>query len=496
MDKLSTLLNENTIVDFKLLWKLSLRYRSHLIVALLFCYGLFSYTYYSQPVIYAVNVPIKAVANHTVAKDLTALVPTDNTSSVNLDELKISLDTYSFFKSYAELALQDPKFDKLNFGSINSRKSLFGYELKKSCGLDKDCLMERLTNSLKGSFYIEQGLTDNRFKLTVNAIEKLTVLRLTAIIIKAIDLNRVHVRQYLVIKELQSVNNLIVESRSLMQKMDGYKALEEQEKLNNNIFELKEKLKYLQYSASTELANTTALESRLTENKRFTKSRSISSLGELEKIKKSQARLLEIKQNIATLTSIDEEKLTTSDRLIITQLSDEQARLSKILPPEPHRKSMELAENFIEGQRGKSGDFEFDYQVSKNKLEKLQQDYETAKAEMNQMLQQKLTNENKVMGMKADLEFLKNLEAKQMSLKLLNATMTTDLIFEDNSSVAKEFRQATFLRVILFSLSITLLLYMISIVIRYMSDDRIYGEEEIRSHLKNLDFVGEVPTFE
>lgn len=495
MDKFNQLLNENTIVDFKLLWKLSLRYRSHLIIAVVFFCTVFTYNYYIQPVIYAVNVPLKAISNHTVAHDLSSLLPVDNANAINLSELKISMETFSFLKSYAELVILDPQFDALNFGEITKNKNVFGQDLKKLCAKDKECLLDNLANYLKGSFSLEQGLTENRFILTVNAKEKATVQKLTSILLRALELNRVHVRQYLVLKEIQSVGNLINESRSIMEKMDGYKALEEQEKLQNNISDLKERIRMLQNSASLEVANVSSLESRLAENKRSTRKKGAESREEFERIQKAQARLVEIKQNISILTNISEDKRSDSDKLIIAQLKEEKSRLTKILPSEPHRKTMELTESFIEGQRDKSGAYEFDYLVAKNKLEKLNQDYEASKAELNEMLQQKILNENKVIGMKADMDFLKNLEAKQMSLKLLNATMTSDLFFEDVSSVAKEFRQSTYVKIFLFSFSITFFLYLISIVIRFFVDDRIYGEDEIRLHLKNLDFVGEVPLF-
>lgn len=496
MDKFNQLLNENTILDFRLLWKLSLRYRSHLIIAVVFFCAVFSFNYYNQPIIYAVNVPLKAIANHTVANDLSSLLPVDNANAINLSELKISMENFSFLKSYAELTVQDPQFNSLNFGAINTNNDIYGSELKKKCAKNLDCLVDQLANNLRGSFSVDQGLTENRFILTVNAKDKQTVQKLTSILLKAIELNRVHVRQYLVLKEIQSVGNLITESRSIMQKMDGYKALEDQEKLQNNISDLKDRIRMLQSSASLEMANVSTLESRLAENRRSTRKKGAGSREEFERIQKLQSRFVDIKQNISILSNIPEESRSESDKLIIAQLKEEHLRLSKIIPPEPYRKTMELAESFIEGQRGKSGDFEFDYLVAKNKLEKLNQDYEASKLELNEMLQEKILNENKVIGMKADLDFLKNLEAKLMSLKLLNATMTSDLFFEDVSSVAREFRRSSYVKIFLFSFSITLFLYFISILMRYFMDDRIYGEEEIRSHLRNLDFIGEVPVFD
>ncbi|RPJ74807.1 MAG: hypothetical protein EHM20_09980, partial [Alphaproteobacteria bacterium] len=241
MDKFTQLLNESTIVDFKLLWRLALRYRSHLIVAVIAFASLSSYYYFQQPTIYAVSVPLKVISNHTVAQDLSSLLPTDNPNSLNLNELKISLERAQFLKSYAELTIQDPEFDKLNFSSIVANKNLYGLELKRGCRHDKVCLVDNLVNSLRGSFVVEQGLTENRFNLVVSALERNSAQRLSKILLKAIELDRIHVRQYVVLKEIDTVNNLIKESHSVLQKVDGYKTLEDQEKLQNNISDLKER---------------------------------------------------------------------------------------------------------------------------------------------------------------------------------------------------------------------------------------------------------------
>ncbi len=495
MEKLSQLLNETTILDFKLLWKLSLRYSAHFFIAIAFTCGFFVYNYYQQPIIYAVNVPVKVVANHTVSHDLSALVPVDNANLLTVSELKISLDNFTFLREFAKHVIADKSFDELNLGATSSIKNLYAKKMRQECGADKECLEVKVANSLKTLFSIDQGLTENRFILSVNAIEKKTVKIITPILIKSIEGNRVYAKQYLVLKEIQSVGNLIAESRSIMQKMEGYQALEEQEKLQTSIDSKKEEIKMLQSSTGQELANFKALESRLNENKKSTQDRSVASKDAYESIVKNQMRLTEINQNIYALSNITPEKRSSSDNLIISQLTEERETLLKKLPSERSRRNMMLSENFADGQRVKASDFEFEYIVSKNKLEKLNEDFEIAKEELDTMLENKISNETKVAGMKTDLEFLRSLEAKLMSLKLLNATMTTDLYFEDTSSNASEFRQSSFMKIFMFSASLTFFLYFFSLLIRFLMDDRIYGEEEIRSHLKGLHFIGEVPKF-
>lgn len=496
MNKFNQLLNENTIVNFRLLWKLGVRYRLHFYLAIVFCGAIFAYTYLKQPIIYAVNVPLKSVYKHTVSKDLSALLPVDDAASINLNELKVSLESFTFLKSYAVLVSEDPMFDNLNFGSIALNTNIYGKELKTTCGKDKECLYLALAGALRQTFSIEQGLTENRFILGLSSVDKATVERLISILIKAIEQNRINARQYLVLKEMQNVESLISKNQSMIEERNGYKALEDQEKVQNSISDLKEKMRMLQHESSTEIANVKALESRLIENKRSTASKGDDTLEDFEKMKKKQARLSEINQNIGIISDIPEEKRTESDYLILSQLKEERQRIQKDLPSAPARKKIEVSEKFIEGQRSKAEDYEFEYQVAKNKLLKLNEDYEQAKFELNELLQRKIVNENEVVSMKSDLEFLKNLESKLMSLKLLNATMTSDLVFEDINVAAREFRRLSYVKTFVFSFILTVFLYFLSIFIRFLRDDRIYGEEDIRCHFNKLDFVGEVPIFE
>lgn len=496
MDKFNLLLNENTIVDFKLLWKLSKRYRSHLIFSVLLCVTIFSLQFYLQPVRFSVSVPLKTVSNHTVATDLSALLPVDNSAGLSLNELKISLESATFLKSYVDLVIKDQSFNTLNFGAINGTTDVRGKEFKLICKNKFECVHDKVTKALGATFNVDQGLTENRFTLTINAKDKQTAQKVTPILLKAIEAYRIQAKQYLVQKEIVGVGNLMSESRLLIQQMDGYKALEDQERLQNNILDLKEKIRHLQNSISIESANVSSLESRLNQNRKTTRRKTGESRENYERVQKLQVRLIEVKQNIAILTNVPEEKRSVGDHLIIKQLKEERTALLAILPDEFGRKTIEVNENFLDGQINKTGDFEFDFTVAKNKLDALNRDYEAVKNELNTLLQQKLANENKVVSMKADLEFLKSLENKQMSLKLLNATLTSDLFYEDGGANAREYRQATVLRIMLFSFFTTFFIYVLSLVVRFFVDDKIYGADEMRSHLKGLDFIGEVPSFD
>ena len=497
MEKFSVLLDETTIVNFKLLWKLMGRYRTHLTIAVISFLFTFIYFYFSQPVVFSTSVPIKVVAKHTVSNDMQSLIQVESTSNVTLNELTVSLSGYSFIKSYAEAIVKDPEFDRLNFGSIASGKKLMGITVRQSCNDQPSCMIDQLITPLSGSFLIEQGATENRFSLTVNALNDKTVHHLTDTLITTIEKSRIATRQYLVLKEIESVDNLIKESRSYLKDKNGIQELEENETSLIEITDLKEKLRNLLISINQESTNLTSLEAKLSENRK-----AIKEPGSKEEafkklnFKTLQYKIIDIRQNIASLSSIPEESRSQSDKLVLAKLIEELKELEVQIPHESTIKSIEAGDEFENAQRHHEKSTEFEVLVSKGKISNLKAEYNEAKARLDYLTRNRVSKETTITKLKSDLDFLKSLEAKQLSLKLMSTTMTSDLHFEDFGRGTKEFRRSSVGKIFLFSLFLNGFLYLMSILGRYFIDDRIYSEDDLKSHFIKLDFIGEVPSFD
>lgn len=496
MEKLSNLLDETTILNFRLLSKLVTRYRSHLVVAFLLFSGLFAYNYFSQPIIFSVNVPIKTIAKHTISSDLSSLLPVENDQTVTLSELNVVLGSYSFIKTFAENAIKSPGFEKLNYGAITNGKQVLGSDLKKKCNNDHDCMVDNLTGLLGYMYAVEPGQTDNRFVLVVNALEEKTALEISQVLIKTIEANRVEVRKYMVTKEIGSVETLIKESRGIIDGMDGFNLLEENEKFQAEIADLKEKMRNLQSSITSENSSMTALEARVKENK---KNLDIDS--KIDRLTRTQdltirSKVEEVRQNIAQLSSVPESMRSKSDLQILQNLNEELKKLESKVSSSKSLSKLKYTDDFGKQQEQYEKTFEFDYSVSKNKLLKLQNEYEASRMRLEELSKDKVAKESMVAKLKSDMEFLKNLETKQMSLKLMSSTMTSDLVFEEVSKKAREFRRSSMVKMMIFSFVVTAILYLISVIIRYFLDDKIYSEEDLKAHFQNLDFIGEVPSFD
>lgn len=483
-------------MNFRLVWKLVGRYRAHLSVAAFAFVAVFVYFYFSQPLIYSISIPMKTVENHTVSNDLTSLLPIDNLSAVSLGELSVSLSSYSFQKRFAERLIEDKNFDVLDFGSISNGRKNPGRVIRANCKNDKSCMINSMIGSLSGAFTVEQGMTSNRYSLTVTALNKETAYALARVISKAVESERIEARQYLVNKEMISVSNLIKESRAMMQSMNGFDVLEENEKTQVQISDLKEKIRTLQQSINTEVASVSALEARLVENKKnIDQSRKENKLTKMQELS-VQSKIDEIRTNIATLSNIPESGRSESDKLILSQLTEELSKLESKLSKNSRKVANRYTEAFGKEQEGREKNIEFEYYVAKNNLARLEEEFKISKVQLEEITKDKFSKETHANKFKTDLEFLKNLESKQLSLKLMSSTMTSDLLFEEFGRDVREFRRSTIIKIFLFSFFITSFIYVLSILFRYFLDDKIYSEDDLKAYFKNLDFIGEVPSFD
>jgi hypothetical protein len=256
-------------------------------------------------------------------------------------------------------------------------------------------------------------------------------------------------------------------------------------------------MRILQTTLSNEMANSSAFEARLSENKKILNEKSTPAEGLAKaEIKDAEKKILEIKNNILAINNIKEDKRSDSDKMILAQLQTELNQLESKHSTGDSIRIIALKESFNDDQRAKENDYKFESVVSKNKVVNLQNDYEKIKQELNSLEKDKTSREAVVSKLKAELDFLKNLESKQVSLKVMNSTLTSDLQFEDFSNSVASFRRSSPLKISMFSFLLTFVAYLFTLVFRYILDTRIYSEDDVALYLTNLEFYGEVPTFE
>jgi hypothetical protein len=486
MIKLARLLSESTIIDFSMIGRLCLRYRGLLSIAVIVFFTVTVYLFETRPVIYTSTIPAKMIFKQDHSKDLVVNHFLNEQKVISVDELKISLYSQSFMKAFAVNLIKNPKFRIEGILFNNKKLVLSDYY---QCRHSENCKIETLSSKLSDTFQIEPNVTDDRFTITVMVVEKWILPIVSKALLESIEKEDVKNKALAFSKELNSIENLIGESKSVIKSKGGNDTLEEQTYLLNTINEYYERIKTLQQNLSMEAVLESSLAAKLKENKKtFKKDETF----QKPEVVATRLKIQELKSNILFLT---ESESTEVDRKILNQLKKELSDIQKNHPSEFQLHTIEQKESFKEKQREGMDNLNFEYEVSKNKKAKLLSELESTKAILNQSLEKKLQLDQSAGVIKTDMEFLKNLESKQMSLKLAISTVTSDMFFEDSSLVGQEYRTSSSLFILSFGSMVSLLIYLLSIMFRFMMDDRIYNSDDVEHEFKGLCFVGTVPSF-
>lgn len=494
MKKIEALLDETTVINFTLLWKLGFRYKSHVIcTAGLFLLNILFF-YYSQPKIFTSNIPVKTIIKHNVSNDLSALVPVHEAEVINLGELSVSLSSHSFLRDYAELLYGDPSFSQMVLGAP-SGKGMKVAEILKKCNAEKECAILATIPYLRNSFVVEQGVSENRFNLSVHAFDLLTLQSSKKQLIVAIEKYRLESHQYQISKELSSVEKLIAENQNLLAVSNGIEFLENNEKNEIKIAEIKERMRALQVQINTSKTGLTENEARSHQNQK-----ELSGAEKTDRLVASESlsinkRINDLRLNIAALSVISPGSLSEKDRDIIRKLNMELTFLEKKRKENGLDENSERDESFIQDQQTKEKSIEFDLAVSQKKIAVLKTEFVSLKEELELLLKTKVMNESLVNKARHEMEFIKNLESKRLNLKLLSSTITSDLMFEETSAPVREFHVMSFVKVSAYSIFLSVFILIFSVVLRFFFDDQIYSEEDLQLYFSHLDFIGDVPSF-
>lgn len=493
MKKIELLLDETTVINFRLLVKLAMRYRTHFQFSLLFFFSALTYFYFTQPKVYSTQIPVRTIVKHNVSSDLSSLIPVTDTESINQMELSLILSSHSFLRFYAEKLQSSPFFGKMVLGNPAMGKKTEALPLIKECREEKNCILDKLIPALQGSFAVEQGISESRFNLVLFSFDQQTLSLQKKIFVSAVDSYRIQGKQYQISKELTSVEDLIRENQNSLKNSNGLEILDKHEKNNSMIVEVKDRIRMLQVYINEARTSLTEMTARSSENRRM-----LAGAVQNDRLGVSEAlslgkKIRDLRQNIAALSVLAEDQLSEKDKGIIGKLKAELATLEKRRAN--FSEDTESEETFLQDQHGKEKTLGFDLAVIRKKLNTLESELETRKAELELLTSENLVNESFVSKARHEVEFIKNLEGKRLSLKLLASTITTDLLFEESSGGIREFHVLSLLKVLLFAFFLTFFLYGSSLVIRFMIDDHIYSEDDLKVHFSHLDFIGDVPSF-
>ena len=103
--------------------------------------------------------------------------------------------------------------------------------------------------------------------------------------------------------------------------------------------------------------------------------------------------------------------------------------------------------------------------------------------------------ETKFEEYKPSFEYLKLLEGKLVQIRLIESTVVSDIVFDNNASPVVGLKRSTKMKVFIVCTGFGIFLAFVYLIARYLLDSKIYDEDELKSNFNDLEIIGNTPDF-
>lgn len=479
-----------------LIAKLALRYRFVTACGILLFAFLVPYFYLSQPVVYQKVIHFKILNQNSLSPDKGAAEIIPNlTSSLNMSEVIGTISSYHFITTMSERLAELPEFKELNFEHplINTDSSV-----KLSQCPDKACRVQLLRTLVPNLYAISAEQVTGKFTLKITTRSTRTTMQVLKTFKLALNDVRIQNSKELADRQLAQLHELATKSKEDIEAKGGFEKMASSEFLDALITQHKDKIRNLSMRLVKDDNQYYTQRVKLKESSIA----AATSIGVKDKLTyenylKINKRIDEIRQNIASINATPLEARTQSDAMVLAELQKE------LLENESELKSMgklkrnlDLDDRFIDTQRGNKSVMEYDFKVTSAQVKQLREQLETAKVELDKLYSQKAALENELVALKPDLEYLKLLEAKLVSMKFKQSSISSDILFENYGTEVSVFKRNSLVKILAFVFLFVLFLLFIAYLVFYLFDDRIFEENEIGKCIEELPVVGYAPHYE
>lgn len=485
-----------TVVNFLLIGRLAIRYRIVTLLGIIAFFALVPYFYFSQPVVYQKEVHFKVLNQNNFTPDKGAAEVVQNiATSLNMPEILGAISSYHFVTRISERLAALPEFADLNFE--HPLLSTSAPQALKACG-SEECRVKVLRKLVANLYAISAEQSTGKFTLKITTRSSKTTMQ----VLKAfqITLNEVRVQnaRELADRQLLQLQDLVVKSKADISAKGGFEKVASSEFLDALISQHKDKIRNLSqrlikddnqfYAQGVKLQETNLVSETAIEGKDKLS---------YENYLKVNKRIEEIRQNIASINATPIEARTQGDNMVLNELKKELTANEEELKRIGHmNRNISLDDRFLDSQRGNKSSLEYDYKVSSAQVKKLRIQYESAKRELDNLYSRKAALENELVALKPDLEYLKLLESKLVSMKFKLSSISSDVLFENYGTEVSSFKRNSLVKIFAFCfLFISFLLFIVYMCL-YLMDDRIFEEQEIGQVIEELPVVGYAPHYE
>lgn len=499
MKKLNIILHETTIINFPFFWKLMVRYKWFSLVLPLLVFSYASYYYSSQNDIYLRKKFFKNIATESDSPtSAIASVLGEQTSSLTESEVAGLIGSLDFQQEFTQEVIKDREFHGLNITPLNGKEKLDLSKIVQMCNGLESCVENKVRGIIFGfTRIIPDRLVVNKYFVQVSSLDpdttKYLLNKLSTKIVKSrVDTIRHKIDEQIKIskelaetkrKELEVVDlkNLKDQAKTLRVGLDSINRKIER----NNSFRQKLKLELA-------LAETQVSETKKVYNDNIETDKLLT----YQKRTRLENKIKKYEEDIAAIQSVSG-GVSNQDSVILAQLDGElkQAKRELAAMGIAGRKVSSDAK-FILSKEKESNFTEFDFKVKKEQYKKASETYDELLKERDEITQNLSKLEGKLEEVQPSFEYLKLLEQKIIQLTLLNSTVVSDLVFENQLSAQSIFKKVNKSKIILFAFSVSLTLLIVIISMFFLMDDRIYDQQELEKSFEDLTIIGNTPDFD
>lgn len=499
MKKLAYLLDSTTIINFPFLWKLACRYWKSSLVITALVFTVSAAFYLTQTELYTTTVKFSDMnvkADPTMMALGTMLGNKAQSSSADISGLRHSRD---FTQRISERLFANPYFYSLNFGkSLIDVRNKSGAQLYRSCSGDKTCIYNLIAKIIPQFFNIlDPERTNSNYVLQVQAADRLTASIMLKEIREALHDTRISVLKSALAGQKQVTSEMLMQNKKNLLDLEYDKKLENKAILDSQIFQLENQISSQNKIVIEHQANLSRMEARV-KGTRDALKKDIN-FGDLSADKKRQS----LEGKVESLTNdihaleVADGGTSVKDNGIIAQLRQELKETQKQLQAlKKGRHSLVSTDRFMKTTEENMDVSEFDYKVYRSHLEKATSVYNEMLKNKQVLLEAQLKLQEEMEKLRPSVEFVKALEAKLLQVKLLEETVTTDLRF-DTFSTPPAFSKRLG-KVLLFAYTfMALVIFLMSyLIFRYLLDDRIYDEDDLKKFVGDVVILGETPKYD
>lgn len=498
MKKINIILDETTILNFPFIWKLVKRYYKTAAILSVIPFVIGGIYHFKQLMIFSTSISFKSLTNETESPtSAIASLLGEKTNTLAPEELIAIGHGSDFLFKLANRVYQDENFSKLVLGPLNAETYHSTEEILRPCKGNEDCIKRLLGGTLAG-FYsmVQDRFVDNKINITVRTLDPYTSSVLLRHISEQMTDERILMIKHFLSSQKNISEDLIEKKKQELKDVNIEKLVENKSILSKELFEVERRFEQLSRVYEDKKFQLSKAEITLNQtNKAISRSMDTAERSRLEKIETLKNRISEIENDISAL-ELNREKFSKQDKSIIDQLKKElSSKITQLHKLGGAARTLSSQDEFISSKDKSSNFTEFEYGILKKEFEKIEKEYLKLQEKKREVAKNMQAVETKFEEYKPSFEYLKLLEGKLVQIRLIESTVVSDIVFDNNASPVVGLKRSTKMKVFIVCTGFGIFLAFVYLIARYLLDSKIYDEDELKSNFNDLEIIGNTPDF-